>query len=117
MVNEAKHTPGPWEANNGEGYSIWSIYAPSRSAIARVIGDGAETDANANLIAAAPELLEKCKKVRSWLLRLAENSEKQAVACGFETLKKAYEHDARNYRSTAADIDSVIAKAEGSGAV
>ena len=65
-MSETKHTPGPWVADDNEGFSMWKIYSrmsPSGSGVqgsrvADVIGDSAEADANAALIAAAPELLE-----------------------------------------------------------
>ena len=65
-----KHTPGPWVADDNEGFSMWKIYSrmsPSGSwvqgpCVAKVIGDSAEADANARLIAAAPELLEALEK-------------------------------------------------------
>ena len=57
-----------------------------------------EQDANARLIAAAPELLEKCEKIVAWLDRLAN---------------QANEADAKNYRKTAEDVRKTIHKAEG----
>lgn len=60
----SKHTPGPWVADNGEGYGeadIWRIQPPIGSnvkIVAEMICDSAEAEANARLIAAAPELLE-----------------------------------------------------------
>lgn len=58
----SKHTPGPWEANNGE---VTTEREPGRSfrRIAAVqdygLGSLKEVDdANARLIAAAPEMLE-----------------------------------------------------------
>jgi len=65
----SKHTPGPWVADDNEGFSMWKIYSrmsPSGSGIpgpfvAEVIGDSAEADANASLIAAAPEMLDALK--------------------------------------------------------
>lgn len=61
-----QHTPGPWIADNNEGFSSWSIWSrmtPTGHGIpgpqvASVHGDSAESDADAQLIAAAPELLE-----------------------------------------------------------
>jgi hypothetical protein len=59
-------TSGPWVANNNEGYSLWTIWSrmtPSGSGtpgpmIAQVIGDSAEADANAALVAACgPETM------------------------------------------------------------
>lgn len=67
-----KFTPGPWVADDGEGYSIWSIWAKGRKLIANVIGDSAETDANASLIAAAPDLLEAAKDAQRILSKLAD---------------------------------------------
>jgi hypothetical protein len=52
-------TDGPWIADNNEGFSQWKIwencspsgYGAAGKRIADVIGDSAETDANAELIA------------------------------------------------------------------
>lgn len=52
------HTKGPWEADDCEGYSIWRVFAPGRIILAQVVGDSAETDANARLIAASPTMYE-----------------------------------------------------------
>lgn len=60
----SKHTPGPWIACDNNGYSIWRVTSPEYRAesasrtIAEVVGDSAETEANARLIAAAPEMYE-----------------------------------------------------------
>ena len=65
-----KHTKGKWgvdqgefglDINNGEG-TIGTIY-----------GDDIETKANANLIAAAPELLEALKNAKNCLRNHCEN--------------------------------------------
>lgn len=52
-----KHTPGPWTiGRNQAGHNaIWAMNALPIAQIHYVVGDG---DANARLIAAAPELLE-----------------------------------------------------------
>lgn len=56
----AKHTPGPWSftvsAESGGNPSAWNIIAPCGGVVAET-GSGTD-DANARLIAAAPELLE-----------------------------------------------------------
>lgn len=58
------HTPGPWIACDNNGYSIWRVTSPEYRAesasrtVAEVVGDSAETEANARLIAAAPEMYE-----------------------------------------------------------
>lgn len=65
-----KHTPGPWTACNNNGYSIWRVTHRASSAsrtIAEVVGDSAETETNARLIAAAPEMYELIQTVaRTW---------------------------------------------------
>jgi hypothetical protein len=56
-----KHTPGPWGRNIRPVSKYPIVYAGRNTHIARVITDGleeAEAEANANLIACAPELLE-----------------------------------------------------------
>lgn len=60
---DQRHTPGPWEARIGDTHTVigaWgdSICGMQRNTCSRA---HAEQDANARLIAAAPELLEACK--------------------------------------------------------
>ncbi len=57
-MSEVIFTKGPWTRDDNDGYSINRIFADTRGhhAIAEVIGDDAETEANAHLIAAAPDL-------------------------------------------------------------
>lgn len=65
----SKHTPGPWKACDNNGYSIWRITSHQYRAesasrtVAEVVGDSAETEANARLIAAAPEMYELIQQV------------------------------------------------------
>jgi hypothetical protein len=65
----SKHTPGPWQystkitaSENHRGFSIraarWSI-----SDVQPIDVEGEEGEANARLIAAAPDLLEACRAV------------------------------------------------------
>ena len=69
----SEHTPGPWTACDNNGYSIWRITAPKYRAesasrtIAEVVGDSAETENNARLIAAAPEMFELLSDVRRYV--------------------------------------------------
>jgi hypothetical protein len=110
-VADAKHTPGPWEADNGEGYSIWSIYGRT-SLIAQAIGDSAETDANAHLIAAAPELLDALKEAIDGKVRqhshAAHPSGLFCSVCGVNS-DQAVHHP----KCWVALADAAIAKAEG----
>lgn len=66
-----KHTPAPWNVNGGMRQGIKTVYAASGS-VAEMTDSKAhsneEQEANARLIAAAPELLEALNK----LVRRAE---------------------------------------------
>jgi hypothetical protein len=64
-MNELSHTPGPWINDNGLVYGknteflgapSWDIYDASEWP-----GHAEEAQANAKLIAAAPDLLEACR--------------------------------------------------------
>ena len=69
---EAKHTPGPWHVEQMDYLTVFAEddrekYCGRPVAIirhSRVL----ECDADARLIAAAPELLEALTKVRTWLI-------------------------------------------------
>lgn len=118
MATEQKHTPGPWVARprkhtNG---AEWEVIAGDYFVCAFGFspnddGNDPEAEANARLIAAAPDLLAKCEKIVAWLDRLAAKAEREAKDCRFITLKEAYEADAKNYRATAADVRTAIAQA------
>lgn len=70
-MSEAKHTPGPWEAekfgaiHGGEDQQYFRGRRRSQVATACLAGNihDDERDANARLIAAAPDLLEALKEV------------------------------------------------------
>lgn len=75
------HTPGPWtigpadwmiSQKHGVGWRNFPVRAPGWYDVATVYcdEDDAEQDANVNLIAAAPDLLEACKY-------MLENAESQ----------------------------------------
>lgn len=77
---ETKFTPGPWVFDDNDGYncgSIWARMAPSGHGhagplIARAVGDSAEVEANAHLIAAAPEMYEALKEAVEYFEMAAE---------------------------------------------
>ena len=60
-----KHTPGPWEGSNEikshNGTIVCEVFATDNDAGKRY--GKAESDYNARLIAAAPELLEACYRM------------------------------------------------------
>lgn len=62
------HTPSPWSfVQSGTGdFPIWNVRIGTRGLITLPATAGMETmDADARLIAAAPELLEACKLIVS----------------------------------------------------
>lgn len=59
---EAKHTPGPWKVSGRRRQVIGRHGAiPCLLARVNVAASGVECDANARLIAAAPDLLAACE--------------------------------------------------------
>ena len=52
----AEHTPGPWQVIYPGIYDVENAYPIA--VLSRKLRDGPEIDANARLIAAAPDLLE-----------------------------------------------------------
>ncbi len=88
MEQKAAHTPAPWliewnAAQSGEGHYITdSKDMVELSRIAAVLfhddADG-ETRANARLLAAAPELLEACKRMIEWDDRKHDHPQRQAA--------------------------------------
>lgn len=69
-----------------------------------------QAEANAHLIAAAPELYEAGKKLVKWLHMLADRAEEKARTTRFVTMKEAWEADTKNYRATAREMEEIIAK-------
>jgi hypothetical protein len=64
------HTPGPWRASEGWPSDLWNVDMPGRKwslLVARHDEDFdmpvEEVQANAHLIAAAPELLAACREM------------------------------------------------------
>lgn len=86
-MSDSRHTPGPWKLGrgnaitakwrDGEQVQVCAMFATqftgatkeSRAANDRM---SAETEDNARLIAAAPELLEALKKCRGFLLECSD---------------------------------------------
>ncbi len=60
----SKHTPGPWKVGGPTGFRNQCAIEPS---ICAVYGAGAELEANAQLIAAAPDLLAALKAIAAAL--------------------------------------------------
>lgn len=103
-AERARHTPGPWavsEAATIDGnFMVVGGSGASFGLLAEVILDE-EAEANARLIAAAPELLEALKDVRAWIMD--PFTEEDAAS---ETLHPAF-------RKALKRVSAAIAKAEG----
>jgi len=113
----SEHTPEPWFVMGPSGTDrTIDIEDADQNILVRVYPSDKNrslpSEANARLIAAAPDLLAKCIKVRDYFLRLAERSEHNAQVSDFPTYGEACKADAKNWRTTARDIETVIAKAE-----
>ena len=77
---KVKHTPGPWKVNTA--YDVRTIYPKSQGygvTIARIHNHFVEPEANAKLIAAAPELLAALKECAKQL-RLLDCNGHAAIA-------------------------------------
>jgi hypothetical protein len=104
---ESKHTPGPWKAQLREGYvrhhakGQWEVVSAYETEwwIADAAPHTGCDEANARLIAAAPELLAALETVLSWAEPVAgDNRDKEAAA---------------NEEASIALARAAIAKAEG----
>ena len=110
---EAKFTPGPWEVRDDPGLvcdecqnEIFDAHAISQCgaypACVATIQFGSSSEANANLIAATPEMYEALEKAWHDLVNVAEE-----LTTGKNVSPPAY------YLGRANDIDVLLAKARG----
>jgi hypothetical protein len=60
-----KHTPGPWVVTPTK-WNLLDTFEISRIGKSEWIAQVLDDEANARLIAAAPELLEVCKELYDW---------------------------------------------------
>lgn len=78
----SKHTPGPWKYEartqtlRSETGNYWLATFDSWDGVV-----GESTTANARLCAAAPELLEACKRAIPWLGMLIAEGDNEKGAC------------------------------------
>jgi hypothetical protein len=92
------HTPGPWWIENEKDSEGPREISDCYGRTAEVYGEGSEGDANARLIAAAPELLAALK----------EAAQELSLVC------KWFDHPEQTTTETLRRATSAIAKAEGS---
>ena len=70
MTTQATHTPGPWEISKNEAGELDICEAGAGNMLAD-LAKCKNAEANARLIAAAPEMLQALKNAREWLDELA----------------------------------------------
>lgn len=77
---ESAHTPGPWEVRPGAGLGLhsWTIWATSEGRYIGRIDDNDQGEANARLIAAAPDLLAACREALDLLEERSATDERAA---------------------------------------
>jgi len=86
----ARYTPGPWERFDREIHCRPVEGSLAKLIVAKVAGDDDESEANARLIAAAPELLTALCQYRSDLLHpTAPDSRERRLAMIDALLAKA----------------------------
>ena len=72
-MSEAKHTPGPWEAR---GVGVWAKAPADQIGIVantRTANDNGQDEANAHLIAAAPETASELADVAAFITDAADD--------------------------------------------
>ncbi len=84
MMSAAKHTPGPWEAQMPSRHKI-SVVTPDERELYIGCVPLAEAEANARLIAAAPELLAACETLLSNLRTLDDAGRSNPAAWSRDT--------------------------------
>ena len=83
---ENAHTPGPWHRNIKPASRYNTVFAGRNTHVARLVVDSLpaeEIEANCNLIAAAPELLEALKDI------VEHSHDLGAVECAQAAIAKA----------------------------
>jgi len=100
-------TPGPWTAIIQADDDIPpQVFAAKGHVLCATF-----READARLIAAAPDMYAQHAKVAAWLDMLAAQADRMAKDTRFKTLADASAADARNYRAVAAEIRATMAKA------
>ena len=66
-MKQNKHTPGPWKSNPYQHSVIHGFAVYSDKVCLDKVADGIKSEANAHLIAAAPEMLDALESVLFYL--------------------------------------------------
>lgn len=104
QTNTKNHTPGPWEIDATYPEQSKKIHpVGSTIGVAIAFGDDEEeTEANARLIASAPDLLSALQEVEDWILRDEEALDFGQVAMSSQMLNERFQN-----------VRAAIAKATG----
>lgn len=112
-MSETSHTPGPWEireSKQGEGVCIYA----GQYGIGKVwnLNDNPENEANARLVAAAPELLVALKSARAIIQDDRDAMFESVTVAGIaSTMDEIDRPHIDRLDAALADIDAAIAKA------
>ena len=109
-AEKVAHTPGPWRATRHSSIVGTAVMANRGIVVASVLGSPEVCQANARLIAAAPDLLALAKRYAS------ECSECEGTGVKLVWAENADHNDAWDHSEpceACADIRAVIEKAEG----
>ena len=104
-ASKMKHTPGPWHIGVRTYYAGRDVYGPHGQAVAvaelKLLMHPLEAEANARLIAAAPELLALLKRIL-----YAHKTGNCGVVTGEATLCGQFESAARDVINKAEGVQS-----------
>ena len=81
-----QHTEGPWNVSKHatpDAFPQFGVYAEGNPCD-HIIVKGVNAEADARLIAAAPELLETCQKLIGWLRAIRNEDEALVIEHGYE---------------------------------
>lgn len=90
-MSDSKHTPGPWAVTGPTGTTVCATTDRGRYPVAFAEGVSlAQMDANAALIAAAPDLLAACEALYTAVAAdLSPKARDEALAAGLAAIAKA----------------------------
>lgn len=87
-MSESKHTPGPWQVQHNDSHRSWCVVSACGDGVtgwARVC----QSEADARLIAAAPDLLEACRAIANCEFMVSRAAGEKVLAA----IAKAEGHD------------------------
>lgn len=124
---EVKHTPGPWRAvahsypiaDTGDYDGAWLVLPNGdRRPIVEIWGDDDKDEANARLIAAAPELLKALRQLKMWLPIMTHmaNMDPDGTQVEFSEFEDGRPPETISIASSLLAAEAAIAKATGGAA-